>query len=163
MSRDLPEAAGDRWRRPAVNVQPTLFPKLADEVLAGLGVERGDARRWRELGWLSFDVDAAKHIDEPEEWEVAFVRNIARSNLSLRQIDELLADLPKPFRYDPVATAYHFEHGWGTPRKEDPFDVIDREVEDWVNDLAQNGRSGRLEALLEAVSQALASMDEGRE
>src|ERR1035437_625351 len=99
------------WCRPSKNDQPTLFPHATDEVLQSLDVSRGDMRRLRELGWVSFDVDAAPQLDEPEVCEISFVRNIARSGLSISQINECLAGLPKPYRYDPTNTTYHFAHG----------------------------------------------------
>ena len=153
--QDLP----DGWLRPQPNRQATLFPRPTDEILAALGVSRGDVRKWRDLGWVSFDIDAMERLDQPEEWEIGFVRNVARSALSVKQIDELLVGLPRPLQYDPVKTVFHFEHGWVVPRPEDPFEVVDREVEDWIESLRQDGDSDRLRALAEVIDNAIGGDD----
>jgi len=150
----------DGWLRPQSNMQATLFPRPTDEVLSTLGVIRGDLRRWRDLGWMSFDVDSMDQLDQPEEWEVAFVRNIACSNLSITQINEFIDGLAKPLRYDPERTAYHFEHGWVmTPRAEDPLDVVDREVEAWIESLAEAGDTDRLRDLANNIEITLEGND----
>ncbi len=156
----VPQKLPDGWLRPQPNMQATLFPRPTDEALATLGVSRGDVRRWRDLGWMSFDVDAMDQFDQPEEWEVAFVRNIVRSNLSVTQISEFLSGLAKPLRYDPERTAYHFEHGWVIPpRVEDPFDIVDREVEAWIESLAQDEDTDRLRDLADTIKITLEDGD----
>lgn len=152
---DLPEC----WLRPQPSTQATLFPRPTDEVLTDLGVSRGDVRKWRDLGWIAFDVDVIDRLDQPEEWELGFVRSLARSSLSIRQIDELLVGLDRPLRYDPARVAFHFAHGWVVPRPEDPFAIVDREVEDWIASLRQDGDTDRLQALAELINDALGGDD----
>jgi len=149
----------DGWLRPQPNMQATLFPEPTQEVLAALGVSRGDVRRWRDLGWVSFDVDAMERLDQPEEWEIGFVRNLARSALSVKQIDELLTGLVRPLRYDPENAAYHFAYGWVAPRRGDPFEIVDREVEAWIESLEQDGEADRLKALADVIDAALGRDD----
>jgi len=149
----------DGWLRPQPNNQATLFPGPTDEVLAALGVSRGDVRKWRDLGWISFDIDAMERLDEPDEWELTFVRNLAQSPLSIRQIEELLAGLPRPLRYDPVKTVFHFKYGWVAPYQEDPFEVVDREVEDWIENLREEGDTARLLELAELTHQVISRDD----
>lgn len=149
----------DGWLRPRPSMQATLFPRPTDEALATLGVSRGDVRRWRDLGWVSFDVDAMEKLDQPEEWEIGFVRNVARSTLSVKQIDELLAGLPRPLRYDPVNTVFHFEYGWVVRLAEDPLEVVDREIEGWIEHLRQDGDTDRLQALADVIADAIDADD----
>ena len=63
------------WQRPTRDCQPTFFPQPVEEVLADLRVNRNDLRRWKQQGWLSFDVDGADKIDLPQEKEIRFIRH----------------------------------------------------------------------------------------
>lgn len=107
---------------------------------------------------MSFDVDALPQLDEPEVWEISFVRNIAQSGFSIAQINKLLTDLPRPYRYDPANTTYHFVHGWVTPLHPAPFDVIDREVDAWIDHLAEQHDGSRLRRLAEQIEEHLDSL-----
>jgi hypothetical protein len=161
--RNRKEELPHGWCRPTATRQLTLFPRPADEALRALRVSRGDLRRWREVGWISFDVDTAAQMHDPELFEIEFVRNIARSALSISQINEFLTDLPKPFSYDPEYTSYHFAHGWVMPLPEEPFTVVDREVEAWIDYLATSGETDRLRRLSEQITEALGSAESASE
>lgn len=150
----LPAYSG--WQRPACDRQPSLFPLPVGEVLAILGVSSGEARRWHEAGWVSFAVDQVTELHDPEQWELAFVRDLARSPLTVAQINELLATLPKPFCYDPECTAYHFRYGWVVPSPVEPRELLETELAHWLAQMGKAGELTQLQAILELVQEAMA-------
>jgi len=107
------------------------------------------------LGWLSFGTDALTTLDDPELSELCFIRNIARSGLSDEQIDAFLEGLPKPYRYDPLRTAYNFAWGWvEAPAIPGTYDVdafIEEHLSDWIAQKAEQGDSDRLQDLMSEV------------
>src|SRR5262245_34835359 len=107
---ELPLKGG--WERPAADDQRTRFKQQTDNALAELRVSRDEIRRWHQLGWISFEVDALAELDEPEKSEIAFVCSIARSGLSEAQVSVFLGELSKPYKYAPDRVAYHFVFGW---------------------------------------------------
>lgn len=151
------------WTRPVPNCQRTLFPQEKHQALADLRVTEDDLRKWHHRGWISFDVDTVAQLDEPDMWEVQFVRELALSGLADFQIVELLEKLPKPYCFDPRYVAFHFEYGWVEPVEQDPFDVIDENVADWIEDLGSSRKIRRLEeirSLVEAQIECLTEPDE---
>lgn len=166
-------SAEETWERPCQNTQPTLFPGAVDECLAACGVPPDVVRRWRRLGWISFDIDDLGQIDEPEEFEICFVRNIAQSGLPEDQINNLLSELDKPYSYDPVRTAYHFDYGWVVPRFElnaedldvdETYDVVEANISDWIAWQGDEGNLGQLKELRDQIDEYLtgATGDRGR-
>lgn len=145
----LPEC----WSRPTPDVQRTLFSDATDQVLAALKVSRDDVKRWQSHGWISFDIDKTDSLDWSHGSEIEFVRNIARSGLLDAQIDSLLESLPKPYRFSSQDIAYHFTLGWVAPTRDDPFDVIENNLNDWIDDLAERREVQRLEQIAEQLEE----------
>ena len=136
--------------------QRYLFQVSVDEVLANLRISRDEARRWHATGWLSFEVDDHSQLDPPFEWELEFIRSIARSGLNDAQITELLDPLEKPYRYRLESIAYHFEKGWVSPPPDaDPLDVVEETIDNWLESLAEEGEVTKLETLRERISELL--------
>jgi hypothetical protein len=157
------------WRRPTVDCQPTFFPQPVDALLADVRVTRDDLRRWKCLGWLSFDVDCADTLDLPEEKEIRFVRHLVMAGFGNSEIERLLND-GRRHSFDVETTAYHFAYGWVTPTIEEPFEVVDANVEDWFADLADSGDIDRLKCLADKIAEHIESLgkaedelDAGRE
>lgn len=119
--------------------QPGLFRLTLPEVLARLGVSADDLRRWHDQGWLSFDEtldETFDEFDDPRCFEIQVVRDVVRSGLSDVQIAHLLAQLRKPFAFNPDRLALSFRHGWvyapppvGIP---EPSEVIEENFDDWL-------------------------------
>ena len=96
-------------------------------------------------------------------WEVQFVRNLALSGLADFQIAQLLEGLPKPYSFDPRYVAFHFGYGWVVPFQQDPFDVIEAHLTDWIEELGARQNIRRLEevrSLVEAQIESLTDPDE---
>lgn len=154
---DIAPRLPNYWKRPVSGkvIQCSLFTQSTEEVLADLQVSKDDVRLWREKEWISFDVDSHAKLDEPLIWEIEFVRNIARSGLSDAQINHLLRNLPKPYRSNPSRMAYHLVYGWVLPEKEDPFDVIDENLDDWLINQADAENYSRLTKVAERIAELL--------
>lgn len=148
---ELPEC----WSRPYPDSQRTLFAEATDQALAALKVSRDDVRRWQALGWISFDVDEMDCIDWPYISEIEFVRNIARSGLLDAQVSALVENLPKPFRFVRQEVAYHFIYGWVVPTRHDPYDVIEENLHEWIDDLAEREDVQRLTQLAARIAEKL--------
>lgn len=144
-------AIPDSWCSPHPEVQLQLFGERVEDVLASTHVSRDDLRRWRESGWISFDVDELNEVQMPLVWEIEFVRNVARSGLSNAQISEFLLNLEKPYRFNPELVAFHFSFGWVCPQQHDPDDVVEQHLDEWLYSLAENGDFNRLEQLQDRV------------
>ena len=155
------------WRRPVMNCQPDLFPRPTDEFLALARVSRDELGRWKGLGWIAFDINCPDYLEKinmPEVSEICFVRNIARSGLSDELITELLQELPKPYRYDPLLTAYSFSHGWvqapPVPDVAEVDEVIEENLSDWIREQAEAGNIERLRELIWELFEATKSKGE---
>jgi hypothetical protein len=124
------------WEIPERIDQLDLFGEGRDRVLALAGVSIDEMERWRASGWISFDVRETPTLEWGEICEVTFIRNIARGGLSDVQIGHLLTELPKPYRYDPIRTAYSFALGWVrrplAPSEVDPDEFIEENVSAWI-------------------------------
>lgn len=123
-------------------------------------MSQDDIISWVEHGWLSAELVAKESLQEPECWEIEFIRDIARSGLSDSQIGMVLAKLPSPFRFNPRTIAYNFGLGWVTPPDpSDVFEVVDDNVESWIDGLLDNEDDIRLIRIRDLV---LTALDEQR-
>lgn len=137
--------------------QRTLFSRPTGEALAEMKVSPDDFQRWHSMSWISFNLKETDVIEQPQENEVRFVRNLARSGLSDAQINHLLQELPKPYSFYGEPT-FHFEYGWIVPSVPSggyPFDVVSKNLEVWLEDLANDGNTERLEELASKISELL--------
>ncbi len=148
------------WTRPVPNCQRTLLPQDKHQALADLRVTENDLRKWHSRGWISFDVDTVAQLDEPDMWEVQFVRNLALSGLADFQIAQLLEPLPKPYCFDPRYVVFHFEYGWVEPVEQDQFDVIEENVADWIEDIGARRSLRRLEEIKSLIEAQIESLTE---
>lgn len=127
--------------------QLDFFPKHRDELLAMAKVSLNDAERWHKRGWISFDASALDTLVEPLFSELCFIRNLARSGLSDRQIEQLLSELESPYRYRPTRTAYSFAFGWvqipPMPQEEDVDAFVQESMPEWIADKARLGEFDR--------------------
>jgi len=130
-----------------------------EQLLADVRVTRDDLRRWKSLGWLSFDVDCADTLDLPQEKEIRFVRRLVVAGLGDSQIERLRDGISRPYSFDVDSTAYHFVHGWVTPAIEEPFDIVDAQVEEWLADLAASGDTDRLKGLADKIAEHIESLE----
>jgi hypothetical protein len=134
------------------------LPKV--EALSELRVTNNDLRRWHHRDWISFDVDTMEELDQPHQWEVEFVRNLAVSGLADVQITQLLEELPKPYAFDPCDVVYHFGYGWVRPVREDPFEVIGGNFTDWIEDLGEQQNLSKLEEIASLVADQIELLTE---
>lgn len=131
------------WSRPTPDMQSTLFSDPIDQVLASLQVSRDDVKRWQAKGWISFDIDDMNVLDWTHFSEIEFIRNIARSGLLDAQLNSLLKELPKPYRFKREKIAYHFTSGWVVSTVDD----LDKMVQRYIASLYENGETEQLQDL----------------
>lgn len=79
--------------------------------------------------------------------------------MSDSQINKCLENLPKPFRFRPEEIAFSFVHGWVVPVQEAASDIIEENIDDWLDDLATNEDVAALEVLAEKVAKHLAVLE----
>jgi|GEM_PF-1304953 len=147
--------------QPTTNHQGCLFRISLADALFRLRVSPDDLRRWYERGWLSFGEGLTEEFDEfddPRVFEIQVVRDIVRSGLTDVQIENLLAELPKPFAFDPTRLAFSFRYGWvcveppvEIPEPSDVSDVIEQNIDDWIAECDEE----TLEGLQARVADAL--------
>lgn len=168
-SNSSPDAGGlpQGMNRPCAitNEQRSLFRITLATALASLGVSRDDLRRWRNLGWVSFDDNLTEELDEfgdPRSAEISLIRDIARSGLSDAQIGVLLSELPKPYAYNSDRITFSFRHGWIElePPAEipEPSEIIEEHLDEWLSNCDQE----TLEDLRNRVEHALAACIGGK-
>lgn len=124
--RDLPA-----WFTDPVlhNGQGSLFTVPTGRWLADIGVSEDQLQRWRTLGWIdATNLPDALPENDPRQWRVELVADLARSGLSDHQISSLLCGLPSGS--DPDRLAYSFRHGWVLPACEQDPDLHD--IEEWI-------------------------------
>lgn len=137
--------------------QQFLFCQPVDELLAGLRVSRDETLRWHNLGWLSFNVNDLDKLEQPLECELRLICSLTRSGLEDAQINTILAPLEKPYRYQFKSMAFHFDYGLvSPPPAASPFDVIEQELGDFLESLAEIGATPKLESIKNRIEQLLA-------
>jgi hypothetical protein len=152
------EVPPEPWVAPCQITERTLFQRPVNEVLADARVSRDETRRWKELLWISFDIDAIAELDDPEFNELCFVRNIARSGINEELIAEMLAELPKPYAYLPLHTAFNFALGWvQAPSVPDENELIDQHLHQWIEETLADGEHDKLVALMGFLQERPAS------
>ncbi|MGB9623960.1 MAG: hypothetical protein ACPMAQ_03790 [Phycisphaerae bacterium] len=146
--------------RPIQQNQRTLFPQPVEEVLAALKVSRDEIARWHKLGWLSLSPKASGNLDEPEWFELEFVRDLARSGLNDAQISQIVRDLPRPFRYDPRRTVYSFAFGWAQVcEPSEPEERTYGELDDWIHEMAEAGDIEHLKDIAQRIQEEINAVE----
>lgn len=144
--------------KPIDRSQLFLFHAPTDEVLAELRVSVNEGHRWFENGWLTFDVQTQGSLSFVDEREIQFICSIVRSGISEALIDRLLRELRRPYCYDCDKVAYSFTHGWvALPQRENPFDVVERHLPEWLNSLVDRDELDKLEAVRDQIDSLLPS------
>jgi len=145
--------------RPAqVSTQLNLFPNGRDEMFARARVSIDDMARWQELGWISYDASVRETLEHHEVMEMVFIRDLARSGLPAAFVSELLADLPKPYAYDPATTAYSFSVGWVEAVIPDLDDLVENHLEEWAQEKQVRNDEERLQDASTILMLALAEL-----
>lgn len=139
------------------DAQCALFPEELATTLATLRVSEDDLGRWAKRGWVSFGPDRQSPLEPHEVNEIRFVRDVMRSGLPDAMIAELLGQLPRPFNFDPDEVAYSFSLGWvlAGPLPEDPSDVVEQHIDDWLDNVAANEDEPRLSELRDKIDDLL--------
>jgi hypothetical protein len=151
MNTKLPETLSPPFRER----QPTLFPILLKKLLKELDISRGELNEWGERGWTVLS-DSNEKVDEPQRFELAFLRDITRSGLRPDQINLLLQSLDKPYAYNPQKTLLSFMHGWvQLSNPPSPAEVIEEHLDDWLSELADNGETERLAEIARTVTRLI--------
>lgn len=139
--------------------QASLFQIGLKDALARLNISEDDLSRWHAKGWISFDSSAQFKIseyDDPRVFELTIVRDVVRSGLSDAHIESLLDILPKPFAFDPDRIAFSFQYGWVEAiRPEMTGDVIEKNLDSWLEDLAERGEIDRLQDIHDRITEFL--------
>ena len=151
---------GGIWCRPSPDTQPRLFHVSVTEGLAELRVSRDEVRRWQQQGWISFDIQAMIQLEDQDRWEIEFVRDIARSGLSDSQIEELFVNLPKPYRFNPICVAYHFGFGWVKVHRDDPFNVVEENVIEWIERFDDQNDLHQLNEIRDKITEQIKAIEE---
>lgn len=72
-------------------------------------------------------------------------------------------DFRKPYSFHPSYIAYNFLYGWVVPVRDDPFDVIDENVSDWIEQLGAESDSERLEELKSMIDAQIEAISDETE
>ena len=146
----------DDLRNPVqVPHQLSLFPSSRDEVLVKVKVSLDDMARWRERGWISYDVAALDTLEDHEIAEMMFVRDVARSGLSDAYVTALLSELAKPYAYPPFTTAYSFSYGWVQVSFPDMDEMMINYFDSWIEERSGRHELERLEDVQSRVMTAI--------
>jgi hypothetical protein len=146
---------------PRENAQRVLFPDQLSVVLAALRVGEDVLSRWHARGWVPFSPDrrSAQEVNE-----IRFVRDVARSGLSVACIGELLEQLPRPLNCGPDEVADSFCLGWvwaGPEPEPDANEVADQHIDIWLEDLAAKEDQNRLVELRDRIDQMVSTLQAG--
>lgn len=134
--------------------QPSLFTDDVPSVLAELRVSVDALERWHRQGWLSFGPARRDPLEPQDVNEVRFVRDVVQSGLSEAHIAYLLDQLPRPLNFNPEEVAYSFSLGWVAAAHEpecDTDEIVDVRVQEWLDQLADNGDLARLTELRDRI------------
>ena len=135
-----------------------MFPDGRDEMVAKARVSIDHMARWQELGWISYDAAVRETLEHHEVMEMVFIRDLARSGLPVAFVSELLADLPKPYAYDPRTTAYSFSVGWVEALIPDLDDLVENHLEEWAQEKQVSNDEEHLQQASSVLMLALAEL-----
>lgn len=125
---------------PEKHYQLSLFATKLNEISIEYKVSIDEMKRWHDKGWLSFSPDEKEELNDPDLFEIRFVRDLVRSGLSDACVEKLLSQLSKPYRYNPDRIAYSFSLGWveytESYEATDYAEVIEDHLEEWLNELS---------------------------
>ena len=94
--------------------------------------------------------------DDPQVFNLTFVRDIVRSGLADSQIEYILGQLPKPLAFDPDRIAYSFKYGWVEAVPSDSTeDIIEEQLDSWLEEIDTE----RLQELREHIDELLDPVD----
>lgn len=149
------------WQTPDQITQSTLFPENTEVVLASASVSFDEVVRWQDLGWISFDPTHRQELDDPEVMELLFIRNIARSGLSVAIINQLLSSLNKPYSYHPRRVVYSFADGWvqipPLPEDCDICNFFEAHMDQWIRTRLSRDETEELRDVAYAILGEIAS------
>ena len=77
------------------------------------------------------------------------------SGLADVQITQLLEGLPRPYSFDPREVVYHFGYGWVRPVQEDPFEVIEGNLTDWIEEIGERQNLSKLEDISSLIAEQI--------
>ena len=89
-------------------MQQSLFPYPIGEVTEHLKLNIATAELWYKNGYLSFNIELKKELNDSEYLEIIFFHSLFHSGLSLKSIDNILSTLEKPYAYDPLKVYFDF-------------------------------------------------------
>ena len=137
--------------------QRSLFRVPLSRAISQLAVSEDDLRRWRAMGWLSFDCHPDELVDEFDDSKVAeieVIRDISRSGISDAWITRALKQLPRPLSHQASSMLYHFRHGWlalELPAPADPAEVLAA----YLAELTEQEDIEALQEIQQTIAQAL--------
>jgi hypothetical protein len=123
---------------PRVSPQRTFFPRNPKEVCEGINIKWWAALKLAEDGYISFDPEKIKELDDAQEAELVFVGSIGR-DCTRRMLNFLLSGLEKPynFRHDQIRFDWQNRKWCALPA---PMDVFEegyqqfKKKRDWNSD-----------------------------
>jgi hypothetical protein len=129
-------------------------PKL-NEISIEYQVSIDEMKRWHDKGWLSFSPDEKEEINDPDLFEIRFVRDVVRSGLSDACVEKLFSQLSKPYSYNPDRIAYSFSLGWveytESYEEIDYAEVIEDHLEEWLDEISEEEDQGKLNNLIALI------------
>lgn len=138
------------------NGQQLLFPQSGRQFCNVINLNWWAAIKLITDGWLSFNPENAKALDESQEEELRFIGSLINGGCTPDLLEELLRNLERPFSY----SGRHIYYDWGQRRwRQLPEPLTDPEhvVTEWLNVLQADGDVDRLEELQIQVEAALES------
>lgn len=126
--------------------QQFLFPVSPRAVCDEIGLNWWAALKLHEDGWLSFNPETAKQLDEVKDAELRFVGTLVGAGCDSGLLHHLLDGLSKPYCYRTGRIYYDWstKHWRLVPK---PWPEPEAVVFDWIDDLGAKGDYRRLEKL----------------
>jgi len=141
--------------------QALLFPRSPQEVCDSVGLNWWAAQNLHAEGWLSFDPEAVRELDEPQECELRLVGTLVSGGCDTRMLRRLLERLEKPFCYRPGRIFYD----WATQS----WKCLPRPLKDaseifsaWIVTLEEEQDVSTLEDVEERAASAIERILESR-
>lgn len=134
--------------------QKLLFPQSARAVCDEIGLNWWAALKLFDDGWLSFDPDSTRELDDADDAELRFVGSLVTAGCTPNLLRSLLGGLSKPYRFKSNRIYFDWAANRWRPLPE-PSAPPQTVFNDWLESLVEDQDFVRLSELKEDIDQAL--------
>lgn len=144
----------------AVDAQQLLFPTSPRSVCVEIGLEWWTALKLRDDGWLSYDPETIRQLNEAQDVELRFLASLVTAGCDPAMLERLLLGLKKPYSYrmDEIYYDWRSRRWRALPLPDAAPETL---FSLWIASLKDDGDKAQLREVADEINAALAGLDHG--